>query len=304
MAPGLEFGVQACVLPEGRGRKALTACWKSVDMPMLSSTFSTGRLSFSHTSCRRDSSTCSARGDRTGSHTWTATPAPFQGDTDPNSCLSLKRPSHRTCNSHASHRSTGTASGDFPDFLTTQRRLNPHLDQGLQDSNCCPAQILPAASEEGWEKYPAERSLTPALTLVLRALHYPAQGVPTSLQPDSDWFDWDRQTVTGNQPTVTFSPRKSYLEVRIWPLTEVMPDAANGHQPHKFQAGALVDDMLHGSRGVCRRKAMLAWKKTGRSVPSSAREMLSAHPVQVLCQASRTNMHMSQRATYCPPHWC
>lgn len=139
---------------------------------------------------------------------------------------------------------------DFPDFLTTQRRLNPHLDQGLQDSNCCPAKILAAASEEGWEKYPAERSLTPALTVVLRALHYPAQGVPTSLQPDSDWFDWDRQTVTGNQPTVTFSPRKSYLEVRIWPLTEVMPDAANGHQPHKFQAGALVDDMLHGSRGV------------------------------------------------------
>lgn len=44
-------------LPGGAQGMGLTACWKSVDMPMLSSTFSMGRFSFSHTSCRRDSST-------------------------------------------------------------------------------------------------------------------------------------------------------------------------------------------------------------------------------------------------------
>lgn len=63
MTPGLDFGLPTA----GAGTFAsqekgwqketrLTACWKSVDMPMLSSTFSTGRLSFSHTSCRKDSS--------------------------------------------------------------------------------------------------------------------------------------------------------------------------------------------------------------------------------------------------------
>lgn len=41
----------------GGRRKWLTACWKSVDMPILSSTFSMGRFSFSHTSWRKDSST-------------------------------------------------------------------------------------------------------------------------------------------------------------------------------------------------------------------------------------------------------
>uniref|UniRef100_A0A8C5IJ64 Uncharacterized protein n=1 Tax=Junco hyemalis TaxID=40217 RepID=A0A8C5IJ64_JUNHY len=76
-----------------------------------------------------------------------------------------------------------------------------------------------------------------------------------------------------------------------------MADAANGHQPHKLQAGALGDDMLHSSRGVPRGKAMLACKSTGRSVPSSA---LRAQPVPVPCQAR----HLSPRATHCPPRWC
>lgn len=93
------------------------------------------------------------------------------------------------------------------------------------------------------------------------------------------WFGWDRQqTVTGSQPTVHVSPRKSYLEVRVWPLAKVMPDAADRHQPHKFQARTLVDDMLHSSRGVSRRKAMLTWQEVGRFVPSSARDLPSPQP--------------------------
>lgn len=58
--PGLEFGVPAAGAgtfgSQWQREPGLTACWKSVDMPMLSSTFSKGRFSFSHTSCRRDSS--------------------------------------------------------------------------------------------------------------------------------------------------------------------------------------------------------------------------------------------------------
>lgn len=105
VAPGLEFGVQACLFPEGRGGNTLTACWKSVDMPMLSSTLSRGRFSFSHTSCRRDSSTCRAPGDSTVTHLHCHTSS-GPGATDPHSCLSLKPPSHRTCHSYTSHGST------------------------------------------------------------------------------------------------------------------------------------------------------------------------------------------------------
>lgn len=48
-----------CQLPLGEALAGtLTACWKSTDMPMLSSTCSTGRPSFSHSSCRRDSNLC------------------------------------------------------------------------------------------------------------------------------------------------------------------------------------------------------------------------------------------------------
>lgn len=63
MTPGLDFGVPTAGAGSFGSREKgqqketrLTACWKSVDMPMLSSTFSTGRFSFSHTSCRKDSS--------------------------------------------------------------------------------------------------------------------------------------------------------------------------------------------------------------------------------------------------------
>lgn len=40
-----------------RAPRTLTACWKSRDMPMLSSTCSVGMLSFLHSSSRRDSNT-------------------------------------------------------------------------------------------------------------------------------------------------------------------------------------------------------------------------------------------------------
>ena len=52
---GVAFGpvLQA---PEG-ARDILTACWKSTDMPMLSSTCSGGAPSFLHSSSRRDSNT-------------------------------------------------------------------------------------------------------------------------------------------------------------------------------------------------------------------------------------------------------
>lgn len=81
-----------------------------------------------------------------------------------------------------------------------------------------------------------------------------------------------------DQRIFLFSSGKSYLEVRIWALAEVMPDAADRHQPHELQARTLVDDVLHGRRGVCRRKAVLTWQKTGRFVPSSARDLPALTP--------------------------
>lgn len=160
-------------VPPGRGQNTLTACWKSVDMPMLSSTLSRGRFSFSHTSCRRDSSTCRARGDSRGSHLGTAMPALCQDATHPDSCLALKSPAHRTSDSHAPN-STWRVS------RFTDRTQEAETSPGAGHSNCCPAEILAAASEGGWEQHSAERSVPRALTLALRALHHPAQAAPTS----------------------------------------------------------------------------------------------------------------------------
>lgn len=64
-------------------------------------------------------------------------------------------------------------------------------------------------------------------------------------------------SVMGGQSTVDIFFQKSYLEVRIWPLAKVMSNAANCHQPHKFQAWTLVDNVLHSSCSVSGRQAML-----------------------------------------------
>lgn len=75
-----------------------------------------------------------------------------------------------------------------------------------------------------------------------------------------------------------------YLEVRIWSLTEIMSKASYGHQPHKFQAGALGIYMFHHGYCLWRQKAMFTFTKRDRRHlyqtvwPGQRKASLSSHP--------------------------
>lgn len=240
-------------------RGTLTACWKSMDMPMLSSTCSVGMLSFLHSSSRRDS------------NTWQKDKCeiyfipPFSKDawkwlnlnisakdywflvvSSPVKIFRSYRVYFSKCSCFQKHKQKKPPKNKQTKISHWKRKKRTGFLRRL-----CFSQV-----QVGLRKVCGFWKLI---------FFYPYK--KSSEEGHLSWQPVLQQHFTKMLPkhasnTPVLGPR--YLEVWIWSLTKIMAKTSYGHEPHEFQAGALGIYVFHHGYCLWRQKAMFTFTKRNR----------------------------------------